>query len=153
MNLNFVDRNPTNVDGCFWIAKMEISLSETIVFGVDNLGNPKLYLYSHILRSMQATDLAYRLHSWVDIDPINIDAKIGEVSISSSNKKSTIFTRYRLFEIEDGLELIETSHVGYSKIVGTINALETNLLKARMQSFSKKVKEEIKGEENEIIGY
>jgi hypothetical protein len=159
MDFKFVDKNPKNVDGCFWIAKLEISKAETLVFGVDPFGELKIYIYTHILRSMQATDPAYRLHSYKGliikgstINKINIE--IGETTRTfDGNPLAWIMSKYNIFETKKGIHIAERKNKSVWKTIYIINRLETNLLKARMKSFSKKVKAEIEGEENELIGH
>jgi hypothetical protein len=133
---------------------VEISLTETLVFGIDNLGNPKLYLYAHILRSMQATDPAYRLHSYERVNVNKIHIEIGETTRTlGGNPLQKIMSRYNIFETKKGIHIAERKTEVVFETIYLINALETTLLKARMKSFSKKVKEEIEGEKNELIGY
>jgi hypothetical protein len=146
MDFKLVDKNPRGAVGCFWMAKIEISLSETLVFGIDTSGNPKLYLYTHILRSMQATDLAYRLDSCVDINPLNIEIEIGETTKTSGGNTllPLVMSRYNIFETKKGIHIAERKNVSVWETIYIINRLETNLLKARMKSFSKKVKKEVR---------
>jgi hypothetical protein len=149
MGLIFVDKNPENINDGIWVARMEISLTETIVFGIDNSGNPEVYLYSHILRSMQTNNPAYRLIYLEEINPNNIQVELGKVANTNGKNPNSIISRYNIFETKAGIHIATRKNENVWETFMKTNALEANLLKAKIKSLIKKLKEE----ENEFIGY
>jgi hypothetical protein len=147
MIFKFVEKNPANINDGYWIAKLEVSKSETLVFGIDNSGDPKIYLYIHVIRSQLHDSPVYRLHSCKGLPINSASLEIGETTRTlCGNRLPGIRSKYNIFETGKGIHIAGRKNDNIWETRHLINHLETRLLKARIKSLSKKIKKKVEKE-------
>ena len=140
--LRFVSENPRGVDGCFWVAYIELDREQTLTFGINPKGEPTVYLYLTRIRYELTDKPTYRQICRVVLDLKNLNLYIGRTATPASPDP-----RLKIEEHEFGFSVGELNGIGTG--TGTyitktkINKLETNLLKARMKTLSRRIKAEI----------